>query len=264
MLLTDSNLLPYGETLSKKNMISLEKVCLTNSITNEYLIKDISLELKQGDRLAIIGASGAGKTTLLRLLNCLISPTSGSLQFKGEDYGLISPVILRRQVMLVSQEVRLLEMTVQEALAYPLVLEKLPSAKVQETLDYWIEKFHIPKAWLERTEQQLSLGQRQWVGICRALVLQPPVLLLDEPTSALDQGRAEDLLQILLELNQQHQTTILMVNHQLPIAQEFATRIIYLQQGELMLDQSSSVIDWGAIARQLQAHQQQLNQAWAD
>jgi len=243
-------------------MISLKKVCLTNPITDQYLLKDISLEVQQGDRLAIIGASGAGKTTFLRLLNHLISPTSGSLQFQGQDYQQIPPITLRRQIVLVSQEVRLLEMTVQEALAYPLVLQNLSPAKIQETLDYWIEKFHIPKTWLERTEQQLSLGQRQWIGLCRALVLQPLVLLLDEPTSALDQGRAEDLLQILFELNQQQQTTILMVNHQLPVAEKFATRIIYLQGGEIVTDQSSSIISWEAIARQLQAHQERLNQEW--
>ena len=239
-------------------MISLKKICLTNPITDQYLIKDISLEVQQGDRLAIIGASGAGKTTLLRLLNRLISPTSGSLQFQGQDYGQIAPTSLRRQIVLVSQEVRLLEMTVQEALAYPLVLQKLSPAKIRETVDYWIAKFQIPKSWLERTEQQLSLGQRQWVSICRALVLQPLVLLLDEPTSALDQARAEELLEILFELK----TTILMVNHQLPIAAQFATRVIYLHQGQLIWDQSSSMIDWATIAPQLQADQEQLNREW--
>lgn len=245
-------------------MISLEKVCLTNPLTNEYLLKDISLEVKRGDRLAIIGASGAGKTTFLRLLNRLITPTSGKLKFDRQDYEQISPITLRRQVVLVSQEVRLLEMTVKNALAYPLVLQNLPPSQIQEILGYWIEKFHIPATWLERTEQQLSLGQRQWVGICRALVLKSAVLLLDEPTSALDQGRAEDLLSILEELNQQQQTTILMVNHQLSIAQKFATRMIYLQEGEIVTDQEALVINWDAIALQLQAHQQQLNQEWED
>lgn len=243
-------------------MLSLKTVCLTNPLTDQYLLKNISLEINPGDRLAIIGGSGAGKTTFLRLLNHLISPTSGSLQFQGQDYEQISPMLLRRQIVLVSQEVRLLEMTVQETLAYPLVLQKRSPDKIQEILDYWMEKFHIPNLWLERTEQQLSLGQRQWIGICRALVLQPLVLLLDEPTSALDQGRAEDLLQILFELNQQQKTTILMVNHQLPIAEKFATRIIYLQQGEIMSDQSSLIINWREITSQLQAHQQQLNQEW--
>ena len=243
-------------------MISLKKVCLTNPITDQYLLQDISLEVQQGDRLAIIGASGAGKTTLLRLLNRLISPTSGSLQFQGQDYGQIAPTTLRRQIVLVSQEVRLLEMTVQEALAYPLVLQKLSSAKIQETVDYWIAKFQIPKTWLERTEQQLSLGQRQWVGICRALVLQPPVLLLDEPTSALDQGRAEVLIQLLIDLNQQQQTTIVMVNHQLEIAQQFATSLIYLQSGQLVSHQKYPEINWKEIALNLQSHQQQLQQEW--
>jgi len=243
-------------------MISLEQVCLTNPITDRYLLKDISLEIRRGDRLALVGSSGSGKTTLLRLLNGLASPTSGSLQFQGQSYSQISPVALRRQIVLVTQEVRLLEMTVEEALAYPLILQKLPPAKIQAALDYWIEKFHIPKDWLGRTEQQLSLGQRQWVGICRALILQPPVLLLDEPTSALDRGRTEELLQILVELNQQQQTTILMVNHQLDVAQQFATSLLYLQQGELISRQELPEINWEIIRQRLHIYQQQLNSEW--
>ncbi len=243
-------------------MLSLKTVCLTNPLTDQYLLKNISLEINQGDRLAIIGASGAGKTTFLRLLNRLISPTSGSLQFQGQDYEQISPMILRRQIVLVSQEVRLLEMTVQEALAYPLVLQKRSPAKIQEILDYWLEEFHIPQTWLGRTEQQLSLGQRQWIGICRALVLNPPVLLLDEPTSALDQGRAETLIKLLINLNQQRQTTILMVNHQVEIAKQFGTSLICLQDGELVTYQKSSEINWKDIENNLQAHQQQLEQEW--
>ncbi len=243
-------------------MISLEQVCLTNPITDRYLLKDISLEIHRGDRLAVMGSSGSGKTTLFRLLNGLASATSGSLRFQGHNYSQISPMTLRRQIVLVTQEVRLLEMTVRETLAYPLVLQKLPPVKIQAALDYWIEKFHIPSDWLGRTEQQLSLGQRQWVGICRALILQPPVLLLDEPTSALDRGRTEDLLQILVELNQQQQTTILMANHQLDVAQQFATSLIYLQQGELTTRQQFPEINWGAIAQNLQIHQQQLNSEW--
>jgi D-methionine transport system ATP-binding protein len=259
-------------------MISLEQVCLTNPITDQYLLKDISLEIHRGDRLAVIGSSGSGKTTLFRLLNGLASPTSGSLRFQGQNYLQIAPVVLRRQIVLVTQEVRLLEMTVRETLAYPLVLQKLPPAKIQTTLDYWIEKFHLPHEWLGRTEQQLSLGQRQWVGICRALILQPPVLLLDEPTSALDRGRTDDLLQILVELNQQQQTTILMANHQLDVVQQFATSLVYLQQGELtptehFLETNSktnSGINWDAIASALQGNlaynlpiqQQQLTSEW--
>jgi D-methionine transport system ATP-binding protein len=155
-------------------------------------------------------------------------------------------------------------MTVQDALAYPLVLQNFTPGQIKETVGTWIEKFHIPSAWLDRTEQQLSLGQRQWVGICRALVLQPAVLLLDEPTSALDQGRAEDLLHILGELHQQQQTTILMVNHQLDIAQQFATKLIYLHAGELTIEAQAPEIPWEAIAQNLQTHQQQLHQEWGE
>ena len=92
---------------------------------------------------------------------------------------------------------------------------------------------------------QLSVGQRQTVAIARALVTQPKILLLDEPTSALDAGRASQLLQVLTNLAATGETTIVMVNHQLELAQAFCQRLLYLQQGQLIQDSiNNSTLDW--------------------
>jgi D-methionine transport system ATP-binding protein len=229
---------------------------------SHYLLKDISFDVFKGDRLAIIGPSGAGKTSLLRVLNRLSEPTAGSIYLENQDYRQIPVIQLRQQITLVSQESKLLGMTVQEALEYPLVLRGLPRSQTRERLLHWIEQLNIPTEWLERTEMQLSVGQRQVVAIARALVIQPKILLLDEPTSALDAGRASYLLQVLTQLATNSHTTILMVNHQLELAQQFCTRVLHLQHGQLIQDTPNETLDWTKLRETLIQAEVQAAEEW--
>jgi len=243
--------------------LRLNQVSLSASVGSQYLLKDISFEVFKGDRIAIVGPSGAGKTSLLRLLNRLIESTAGSIYLENQEYQQIPVIQLRQQVTLVPQESKLLGMTVQEALAYPLVLRDLPRSQIQQRLSHWIEQLHIPEDWLGRTEVQLSVGQRQLVAIARALVIQPKILLLDEPTSALDAGRASHLVQVLTQLATRSQTTILMVNHQLELAQMFCTRILYLQNGQLLWDEhNTSQMDWSKLRETLIQAEAQAAEEW--
>lgn len=238
--------------LSLKAQLWLEQVSLfaslkTQSQDNQLgypILQDISFEVFEGERVAIVGPSGAGKTYLLRLLNRLSEPTSGKIYLDNQEYSQIPVLQLRSIVTLVSQEPKLLGMTVKEALAYPLVLRGLPKQTIQQRVSHWIEQLQIPDEWLTRTEVQLSLGQRQLVAIARALVIQPTILLLDEPTSALDLNQAEHLVEILSHLTQNYQTTVVMVNHQLELVEKFCTRLLYLQQGRLLVHQEASEISW--------------------
>jgi len=231
-------------------------------ITGTPILTDISFEVFNGDRLGIIGPSGAGKTSLLRLLNRLSEPTGGRIYLENQDYRKIPVLQLRRQVMLVPQEPKLLGMTVQQALAYPLTLQQLPQRQIQERLDACMNQLHIPGDWLERTELQLSVGQRQLVAIARALVIQPKILLLDEPTSALDAGRASHVLGVLADLAQKGNMAILMVNHQLDMAQLFCTRVLYLQGGQLLQDVPLAQIDWKQLRETLVQAEAQAAQEW--
>jgi D-methionine transport system ATP-binding protein len=245
---------PSSPTLlnTAKATLRLEQVSLFTKLKTQLpgnqqgyaMLQDISLEVFQSERIAIVGPVGAGKTSLLQLLNRLIEPTSGKLYLENQEYGQIPVIQLRQMMTLVLQESKLLGMTVGQALAYPLVLRGLPKQTIQQRLTHWTEQLHIPSEWLGRTEVQLSAGQRQLVAIARALVTQPKILLLDEPTSALDAGTAFHLIQVLTQLSQTHQTTILMVNHQLEIAQMFCTRLLHLQQGHLLANQTVSEINW--------------------
>jgi D-methionine transport system ATP-binding protein len=232
------------------------------ALGSQYLIRDISFEVSAGSRLCLIGPSGAGKTSLLRLLNRLNEPTQGKIYLENQDIQKLPVIELRRQIMLLLQEPKLLGMTVQQALAYPLTLQQLPAQQIQQRIDTYRELLHIPIDWLDRTELQLSVGQRQLVAIARALVIQPKILLLDEPTSALDAGLASHVLTVLSDLAMKDQMTTLMVNHQLDMAEGFCTRVLYLQEGQLLQDTSASTIDWKQLRERLIQAEAQAAQEW--
>jgi D-methionine transport system ATP-binding protein len=237
--------------LEQVNLFTKLKTQLPGNQQGYPILQDISLEIFQSERIAIVGSVGAGKTSLLRLLNRLIEPTSGKIYLENQEYRQIPVIQLRQMIVLVLQESKLLGMTVGQALAYPLVLRGLPKETIQQRVNYWTDQLQIPSEWLGRTEVQLSAGQRQLVAIARALVIQPKILLLDEPTSALDAGTASRLIQALTQLNQTHQTTILMVNHQLELAQMFCTRLLHLKQSHLFANQRVSQIDWVELRKNL-------------
>ncbi|TAE94842.1 MAG: ATP-binding cassette domain-containing protein [Oscillatoriales cyanobacterium] len=228
--------------------LRVDGVSVKTPIASSYLLDNISFQVHKGSRVAIVGPSGAGKTTLLRLLNRLSSPTTGSIYLENTEYRQIPAIELRRQITLILQESKLLGMSVREALAYPLKLRGVASSNIAQRI-------------LDRTELQLSTGQKQLVAIARGIILQPKILLLDEPTSALDAGKAANLLQVLTQLTN-NQTTILMVNHQLEIAEQFSTRILHLQRGKIIEDLPSNQIDWVQLRQNLIQAEAEAQQEW--
>ncbi len=225
-------------------------------------MRDISFAVFPGDRICLVGPSGAGKSSLLRLLNRLSDPTRGKIYLDGRDIEKIPPIQLRRQVMLLPQEPKLLGMKVRDALAYPLVLQQLSKRTIQERVETYRERLRIPEDWLGRTELQLSVGQRQLVAIARALVVQPQILLLDEPTSALDAGIANRVLGVLQELTQTEPLAVLMVNHQLDVAERFATRVLYLQAGQLLWDTPAEAVNWQHLRERLIQAEARTTEEW--
>lgn len=242
--------------------LRLQQVSLVAGIGSHYLLQDISCEILRGDRIALIGPSGAGKTSLLRVLNRLSEITQGQIYLGDREIRQIPVLQLRQQIMLVLQESKLLGMTVREALMYPLRLRGLERSLMQQRLDEWTERLHIPLEWLDRTELQLSVGQRQLVAIARAMVAQPEVLLLDEPTSALDAGRAAHVANVLTNWAKSSQMTIFMVNHQLELAEQFCTRVLYLQQGKLAQDLNAKEANWNDLRQALINAEAEMAQEW--
>ena len=241
------------QNVSLTSAVMMNNVAIaTNQISYQTkfrtLLTNISVAIAKGQKTALIGATGSGKTTFLRLLNRLIDPSAGNILWNGKNIQEIPIQTLRRKVLLVSQEPSLLGMTVSEAIAYPLQLQNLPQSEIDSRLQKWLEKLQIDRKLLNRSELELSLGQRQWVAIARALIMEPEILLLDEPTSALDRGLSHLLLDILTGLTQSSQpVTVVMINHQLDLVQTWCDRLICLHKGELVQDTESSLVDWQAI-----------------
>ena len=224
--------------------LELDQVSVMSGLGNTRLLNQISFRIEQpGSRIGIVGASGSGKTTLLRLLNRLIDPTEGRILWQGQPSKNIPAPILRQQIMLVPQESQLLGMTVEQTLAYPLQLQKLPVVEIQQRMARWERRLDIPSAWMSRQALELSVGQRQWVSLCRALIAQPQMLLLDEPTSALDPGRIELLCNILRQLK----CSVLIVSHQYSVLQNLCDRILWIDQGQLRQDKAAQDINWSEI-----------------
>ncbi|MBI4781615.1 MAG: ATP-binding cassette domain-containing protein [Oscillatoriophycideae cyanobacterium NC_groundwater_1537_Pr4_S-0.65um_50_18] len=244
------------------SQLVLDHVTLKPALGSQLLLEDISCRVAQGDRVAIVGASGAGKTSLLRLLNRLSEASQGQIFFEDQDIRQIPVMTLRQQITLVSQESKLLGMTVRQALAYPLVLRGISKPEIQQRIATWMEQLHLPQDWLDRSEVQLSVGQRQRVAIARGLVIQPKVLLLDEPTSALDAGRSHHLIELLVKTAQTQHMTILMVNHQLELAEQFCNHVLHLHQGRLVQDLPAEQMSWTDLKQGLIEAETQAADEW--
>jgi D-methionine transport system ATP-binding protein len=242
----------------------LEQVSVTMPPTGRYLLEGISFTITAGESVGIIGPAGAGKTSLLRLLNRLHDPSQGQIFWHGQDLRTYPIQSLRRQIMLVPQEPRLLGMTVREALTYPLRLQKLPTTEITHRLQGCQAQMQIPTDWLDRQEAQLSVGQRHWVCLGRALLAEPSVLLLDEPTAALDGGRLEQLVEVLLCWPQALKMLII-ATHQFELLQRLCQRLIWLEQGSLHQDihpARTQGLDWSDIRREFQAQRQASQVEW--
>jgi D-methionine transport system ATP-binding protein len=251
-------------------LLKLDRISYTPVNFTHPILTDISFNLAAGECIAIAGIVGAGKSTLLRLINRLNEPSSGEIVLNGENYQTIAPTTLRQRVMLVSQEPRLLGMTVKEALAYPLQLQQLGAKEIEQRLVTITEQFQIPTDWFDRTETQLSAGQKQIVAIARGIITQPQVLLLDEPIANLDFVTAERVLTNIANITQSQQIgtlakpigTIIAVNHHLELAVRFSDRLLYLQDGKLALDRVSASVDRSELQAQIRAAESQSNAEW--
>ena len=243
-------------------LLCLEQVSLQSSLGIDYLLRNLSFTVRTGDIVGVVGASGSGKTSLLRLINGLVSPSQGTISLESKPFELYAAVELRRRLVLAPQEPKLLNMTVLEALSYPLKLQQRSPSEIQTQVNTWSELLRIPGEWLPKTELQLSLGQRQLVAIARALMMQPQIILLDEPTSALDEGIANHLLKVLKQLNREQNLTIVIVNHQLELIRGFCDRLLLLERGILLKDMPAEQSNWQEVRDRLSLLQSEDDREW--
>jgi len=189
------------------------------------------LNIRKGEILAVVGPSGAGKSTLLRLLNFLEPATGGDITFDGQPVNSHMPVTQRRRVTTVFQHPVLLKRNVVANLKYGLALrgEKLS----REKASYWLAHLGL-SSLANQHATKLSAGEAQRVALARALLVRPDVLLLDEPTANLDPFNVQLIESIVKEENQVHQTTIVLVTHNIFQARRVAHRTALILNGELV------------------------------
>ncbi|MFX1255364.1 MAG: ABC transporter ATP-binding protein [Promethearchaeota archaeon] len=192
-------------------------------------INGISLEIYEGDFIAILGPSGSGKTTLLNLLAGLDRPTGGKIYFKGQDIGSLNDSQLcdfrRYDIGIIFQFFNLHpSFTVQENIEYPLMIANIPLKDRQQRAFALLKQMGLEKK-RDNFPGELSGGEKQRVGIARALVNDGIVIIADEPTGDLDSEKAEDIINLLLKINQQRGKTIIMVTHDESLVSDGMTRI---------------------------------------
>jgi putative ABC transport system ATP-binding protein len=201
------------------------------------VLKGVNLEIPQGDFLALMGPSGSGKTTLLNVMGGLDKPSSGSIDVGGTDIVGLSGGQLSRwrshHIGFVFQLYNLLPvLTAERNVDLPLLLTKLSKAERRKRVAIALKVVGLSDR-AKHYPRQLSGGQEQRVGIARAIVTDPTLLLCDEPTGDLDRKSGDEILDLLQALNRQHGKTIVMVTHD-PHAAERAKRTLHLEKGLLM------------------------------
>ena len=202
-------------------------------------LKNITLTIGPAERVAVMGPSGSGKSTLLNLVCGLDEPTSGSVKVEGVELAGLSDDartrLRREKIGMVFQTFNLLStLTALENVALPLRLQGLSKHEAEERGAAMLGHVGL-KSRIEHRPDQMSGGERQRVAIARALIFRPPLLLGDEPTGNLDSHTGDDILRLLDDLQQEYQSTLLMVTHNVHAA-NFCTRVVTLHDGEITSD----------------------------
>lgn len=216
-------------------MIKYDNVSLCCSVKG-LILDNLSFEIKNGEFFVLIGPSGSGKTTTLKLINRLIEQTEGDIYFqdkKLKDYNLRE---LRLETGYVLQQIALFpNLTVEENIALIPEMKKFDKKLIAEKTKDLLEKVGLdPKLYMKRYPNELSGGEKQRIGILRAIIANPKVLLMDEPFSALDPISRTQLQDLIKQLHNEYRMTTVFVTHDMDEALKLADRICILQEGKVV------------------------------
>ncbi|MGN1281567.1 MAG: methionine ABC transporter ATP-binding protein [Succinivibrio sp.] len=221
-------------------MITLKNISKTFNRDGKIVkaVKNVSLDIKDGEIFGVIGFSGAGKSTLVRCINLLEVPDAGgNVIFEGQDLTLISKKELRKvreKISMIFQHFNLMpSRTILENVYFPLVGKGLPKEKMKQRALELLDKVGL-KARANAYPSELSGGQKQRVAIARALSSDPKVLLCDEATSALDPTTTREIVELLKKLNRELNLTIVVITHEMAVVKDLCSRVAVMESGEVV------------------------------
>ena len=219
----------------------LRKIFKTEEVET-WALNNVSIQIKQGEFVAIMGPSGSGKSTLMNILGCLDTPSSGKYLLDGKNVEHLSgdelAQIRNEKIGFVFQGFNLLSRTSAiENVELPMVYGKISTSERKERAKIALEKVGL-KERMYHLPNQLSGGQQQRVAIARAIVNQAPIIFADEPTGNLDTKMSVEIMDLFTELNKTMGRTIILVTHEEDIA-KYANRIIKIVDGEIYSDRSN-------------------------
>lgn len=213
-------------------MIELKHI--TKVYGNFKALDDVSVTIRDGEIYGIVGQSGAGKSTLVRCINMLEPPTTGEVLINGKDMMKLSKAELRSErkgIGMIFQHFNLLSSaTVYENIAFPLKLAGMSADKIQAKVTPLLKLVGL-EAKADKYPSQLSGGQKQRVGIARALASEPKVLLCDEATSALDPQTTKAILELIRDINQKLQLTVVVITHEMQVIKDICDKVAVIDKG---------------------------------
>jgi general L-amino acid transport system ATP-binding protein len=202
-----------------------------------HVLRNINLSVRRGERIVICGPSGSGKSTMIRCINRLEEHQQGQIMVDGTELtnDLKNIEVIRKDVGMVFQHFNLFpHLTVLENLTLaPIWVLKKPKAEAEATAMKYLERVRIPEQ-AKKFPGQLSGGQQQRVAIARSLCMSPKIMLFDEPTSALDPEMVKEVLDVMIGLAEEGGMTMLCVTHEMGFAKAVAHRVIFMDRGEIV------------------------------
>lgn len=197
---------------------------------DQVIINDLTVSIKSGDFISVVGPSGSGKSTFLKLCSHLYSPYKGKILFRGQDIMKYNPTDLRKTICYCFQTPYLFGRTVMDNISFPFKIRNTPADI--DKIDHFFHLFNMNKTFLHKEISNLSGGEKQRIALIRSLIFKPEILLLDEVTSALDVDNTKIVENVINKLNNEG-ITILWITHNPIQSRKYANRIITMENGSL-------------------------------